>query len=65
VLLLCAGALGAGIVLWIGALVYAAAVAWALFGIVVANRVRDHDAVIGASAAALIPVVLGAAWIGG
>lgn len=65
VLLLCAGALGAGVAFSTGALVYAAAIAWALFGIVVANRVRDHDTVIAVSAALLIPVVLGAALVGG
>ena len=35
------------------------------FCIVVANRVRDHDKVVAATAALLIPVVLGAAWLGG
>ena len=63
-LLLCAGVLGTGVALWSGAPVYASAVGWALFGIVVANRVRDHDTVIAASATALIPVVLGASWVG-
>jgi hypothetical protein len=65
VLLLFAGVLGAGVALSTGALVYAAAVAWALFGIVIANRARDHDTVIAVTAAVLIPVVFGAAWIGG
>jgi hypothetical protein len=64
-LLLSAGALGASVAALTGALVYAAAVAWALFGIVVANRVRDHDALIAAVAALLVPVVLAAAWFGG
>lgn len=64
VLLLLAGALGTSVALATGAAVYAAAVAWGLFGIVVANRFRDHDVVIGGVAGLLIPVVLAAAWIG-
>lgn len=64
-LLLAAATLGVGVAYWTGALVYAAAVAWALFGIIVANRVRDHDRLIAGTAALLIPVVLAAAWIGG
>jgi hypothetical protein len=64
-LLLLAGALGAGVAFATGSLVYAAAVAWALFGIIVANRVRDHDDVIALVAGLLIPVVLAAAWFGG
>ncbi|WP_066481744.1 MULTISPECIES: hypothetical protein [unclassified Sphingomonas] len=60
-----AGALGT-IVAWSsGALIYAGAIAWALAGIVVQNLVRDRNVAIGASAATLIPVVLGAALAGG
>lgn len=64
-LLLAAATLGVSVAYWTGSLVYAAAVAWALFGIVVANRVRDHDTLIAGTAALLIPIVLAAAWIGG
>jgi len=64
-LLLSAAALGVAIAAVTGAIAYAAAVAWALVGVVVANRTRDHDAAIAAVAAAAIPLVLGAAWFGG
>lgn len=64
-LLFGAAGLGSWVALASGAVIYATAVAWAFFGIVVANRVRDHDAMIATVAGLLIPVVLGAALIGG
>lgn len=64
-LLLLAGGLGLSVALLSGEAVYAAGVAWALFGIVVANRVRDRDAVVLGAAAALLPTVLAAAWVAG
>lgn len=64
-LLLSAGALGTGVAFSTGAIFYASAVAWAMIGIIVANRVRDHDAVVGGTAATLLPLVLAAALFGG
>jgi hypothetical protein len=59
-LLLGAGALGAGVAALTGGWLYAAAVAWALVGIVVANRVRAPNPAIARLAAALAVVVLAA-----
>lgn len=44
--------------------VYAAAVCWALIGVVLNNLLRDRDIAVGATAGILVPIVMGAALIG-
>lgn len=60
-----ATALGATVAFWTGSLVYAAAVAWALFGIVMRNRLPSSDRKVGAVALAMIPAAPVAALLGG
>lgn len=62
-MILAAGALGSAIAWSTGAWFYAAAVAWALFGVVMANALPDRRAAVAAVAGALIPVVFGSALL--
>lgn len=63
-LLAAAAALGAFVGASTGGLVYAGAIAWALFGIVVANRSRAPNRSVATAAGALMPAVLTAAYLG-
>lgn len=55
-----AGALGAAVAWETGGWLYAGAVAWALFGLIVANTTRERNPGIATLAGLLIPAVLGA-----
>lgn len=55
-----AGALGATVAFLTGGWIYAATVAWALFGLVVANTARDRNPGIATLSGLMIPVVVGA-----
>lgn len=63
-MIVAAAVLGCVVALATGALIYAAVIAWALFGIVVANRMREPNRTVAIVAGALIPIVLAAALIG-
>lgn len=60
-MIVAAGALGTGVAWATGGWLYAATVAWALFGLVVANTARERHPGIASLAGLLIPVVIGAA----
>lgn len=64
VLLAAAAMLGAFVGASTGSLIYSGAIAWALFGIVVANRIRAPNRTVAIAAGALMPAVLTAAYLG-
>lgn len=63
VMITAAGALATVVAAMTGGLIYALAVAWALFGIVIANTVRDRNPPVAVLAALVTPVVIGAVLV--
>lgn len=60
-----AGLLGAGVAYLTGAWLFAAAVGWALFGVIVANLVRERNLPVAACAGAMLVAVVSGAVLAG